>query len=149
MACDVISTGEEFDEFKYAAVDKAGSISNIATVRISLKSALVQNTPPTALDIDITAAEDTSIIGFFNASDIESPAKITFTLQNLTSHGELTLLNSEKGMFKYTPSPQFEGIDNFTYSAEVINSEPASHSLFTVDITIKCLERLNMTSCHT
>lgn len=104
-------------------MDKSGSISNIATVKINLKSALELNTPPEALDIEIAAAEDTSVIAFFNASDAESPGKLLFGLGRMPAHGELALLNGDRGMFKYTPLPQFEGIDNFTYTVKVIELE--------------------------
>jgi len=109
------------DSFTYQAVDQLGGISNTATVTITVTSV---NDAPVAADDSNSIAEDGKLIGasvLANDSDLhggapgENNTPLTAQLVNDVANGTLTL--NSNGTYTYTPDPDFNGTDSFTYQA--------------------------------
>ncbi|WDE12560.1 Ig-like domain-containing protein [Thalassomonas haliotis] len=98
------------DSFTYAIEDGRGGTAQ-ASVQITVNAV---NFPPLAQDDDITLDEDEVIIidVLLNDSDQDGDT-LTVTLDSLqTNHGELSLADNK---LSYTPTPDFNGIDSFSY----------------------------------
>ncbi len=117
------------DSFTYRAFDRDGSMafSNVATVTLTINGAPVagddaystnQNTPLTV--------PASGVLG--NDTDIEA-SPLTAAVVNMPGNGSLTL--NLDGSFTYTPNPNFNGTDSFTYAANdgAINSNFATVTL--------------------
>jgi large repetitive protein len=109
------------DSFTYTATDSLGGVSNTATVTITVTSV---NDAPVATDDSATVAEDGSLIGssvLANDDDShggapsENNTPLTATLVGDVSHGTLVLATD--GTYTYSPDPDFNGSDSFTYTA--------------------------------
>jgi VCBS repeat-containing protein len=98
------------DSFTYEVSDGKGGTA-IATATITV-SAL--NDPPIASDDDFAAEEDQSVGGnvLSNDTDIDGDA-LTAALLGGPANGTLTF--NADGTFTYTPDPDFNGTDSFTY----------------------------------
>jgi VCBS repeat-containing protein len=122
------------DSFTYRASDGT-TASNPATVTITVTAV---NDTPAAADDTYTTAEDTAltvsapgVLG--NDSDPDGDA-VTAVVSSPPSHGSLSL--NANGSFAYTPDPNFNGSDSFTYRASdgATASNPA-----TVTITVSAV----------
>jgi uncharacterized repeat protein (TIGR03803 family)/VCBS repeat-containing protein len=81
---------------------------------------ITMNAPPIASDDRYTISEDTALIVDWpgvlaNDSDAEGN-KLAAVLMTGPTHGTLSL--TPNGSFTYTPSPNYDGSDSFTYEAE-------------------------------
>ncbi len=97
--------------FTYLVSDGNGN-SDFATVTINVAE---QNDAPVAMDDMFTTDEDVAITGASvagNDSDVDGDM-LTFMLDTGPSNG--TLVFNNDGTFEYTPDPDFNGVDNFTY----------------------------------
>ncbi|WP_421658339.1 Ig-like domain-containing protein [Leptothermofonsia sp. ETS-13] len=113
----VPDAGATTDSFTYIARDSAGAPSNTATVNISVSSVL--NNPPNAVNDTIPAFdEDTSTSGnvLTNDTDVEDGRPAIAQLVSGPAHAATFTLNAD-GSFNYTPNPNFNGTDTFTYIA--------------------------------
>jgi VCBS repeat-containing protein len=98
-------------------------------------SAVVANRAPLAVDDNFSTDEDTQLTvaapGVLD-NDVDPDGDTpTAALASDVSHGTLTL-NSD-GLFDYTPDPNFNGLDSFTY---VANDGEADSNAATVTITV-------------
>ena len=106
------------DTFTYRVSDGA-SDSNDATVTITINPV---NDAPVATNDFYNTDEDTPLDVpargvLANDNDIDTPAaNITAVLVTGPSHAESFTLNTD-GSFSYTPAPNFNGADSFTYKA--------------------------------
>jgi VCBS repeat-containing protein len=119
------------DSFTYHANDGTAD-SNTATVTITVNAI---NDPPTASDDSYSISEDTPLNVaapgvLSNDSDPESDP-LTAVLVSDVANGSLTL--NADGSFDYTPNPNFNGVDSFTYTA---NDGTADSNTTTVTITV-------------
>ena len=119
------------DSFTYK-VDDGELESDVATVSITVDPA---NDPPTAendsYDVDEDAVLNVDAPGVLdNDEDIDGDT-LSAVLVEGPEHGELTL--NEDGSFSYTPEPNFNGTDSFTYRAADELTESAEA---TVTITV-------------
>lgn len=103
------------DSFAYLANDGVGG-SNLATVSLTV---LPVNDAPVAAPDSHTTDEDSplsvpasGILG--NDTDVDGDP-LTVTLGSAPVNGALTL--NPDGSFSYTPNPDFNGADSFTYTA--------------------------------
>ncbi len=118
------------DSFTFQAYDSK-STSNTATVSITVTSV---NDAPTAGDDSFSVNEDVALTVpvtsgvLVNDNDVEGTS-LTAVLQSNVANGVLTL--NSTGSFDYTPSPDFNGTDSFTYMANDgnLNSSPATVTL--------------------
>ncbi len=131
----VPNTGTTTDAFTYLARDSAGGASNTATVNISVSS--LPNTPPTAIDDLIPAFdEDTSTTGnvLLNDTDAEDTRPGVAELVTGPTQAATFTLNAD-GSFSYTPNPNFNGTDTFTYLARDSAGAPSNTATVTLSIT--------------
>ncbi len=122
------------DTFIYTISDGAGGTAQ-ATVSIET---LAVNDAPEAADDAFTLDEDTVLEGSVLADNgagadgdrDSAPDLLTVTLVDGPASGMLTL--NEDGSFLYTPDPDFEGADRFTYRL----SDGEGTDTATVDLTV-------------
>ena len=119
------------DSFTYVANDGLLD-SNVATVTLTVNAV---NDPPVADDDVYATDEDTPLNAaapgvLANDSDVDGDG-LTAVLVTDVGHGSLTL--NADGSFTYTPDPNFNGVDSFTY---VANDGLADSNVATVTITV-------------
>jgi hypothetical protein len=100
--------------------------SNLATVTITINPV---NDPPIALNSSITTNEDTPVVFPLQASDIDSPV-LTYVLVSNGAKGTITL---NGGLATYTPNPNANGSDSFTFK---VNDGQFDSGVATVVVTI-------------
>ncbi|MCH7556834.1 MAG: tandem-95 repeat protein [Planctomycetes bacterium] len=114
--------------------------SAAATVSIKLKpvndpptasyvGAKVQKNPPVAEDDNVTTEEDTPVPITLAGSDPDEDA-LTYTVVTSPSHGSLS---GTAPNVSYTPNPDFNGSDSFTFK---VSDETADSKSATVSITV-------------
>jgi VCBS repeat-containing protein len=119
------------DSFTYRTSD--GRLdSNVATVTITVNPV---NDPPVAANDSYSTAEDTpltvaapGVLG--NDTDVDGDS-LSAVLVSGPAHGTLTL--NSNGSFTYTPAPNYNGPDSFSYKA---NDGQADSNVATVSLTI-------------
>ncbi|MHA2333881.1 MAG: tandem-95 repeat protein [Candidatus Hodarchaeales archaeon] len=118
------------DSFTYVVND--GTVdSNIATVTITINSV---NDAPTAGDDSFTMDEDTILTTHVYNNDLDNDGDdLTMSLVSGPSNGVLTLGSGTFASFTYTPNPNFNGVDSFTY---VVNDGTVDSNEATVTITV-------------
>ena len=119
------------DSFTYHANDGTAD-SNVATVTITVNPL---NDAPVAVDDAYATDEDTPLNvaapGVLdNDSDVDGDP-LTAVLDTNVTNGALTL--NANGSFTYTPAPDFNGPDSFTYHA---NDGTADSNIATVTLTV-------------
>jgi PKD repeat protein len=113
------------DSFTFRAND--GTVeSNVATVAITVTPV---NDPPQANDQALSTPEDTPVPVTLTGSDVDGDL-LTFTVVSGPSHGQLT--GAAPGL-TYTPAPNFNGSDSFTFKA---GDGTADSNVATVTITV-------------
>src|SRR5205823_274949 len=120
------------DTFTYKASDGQAQ-SGVATVTITVTP--VNDAPVAANDDSYTTPEDTQLTVsapgvLANDRDVDGDA-LSSILVTGPIHGTLTL-NSD-GSFTYTPAPNFNGVDSFTYKA---TDGQAQSGIATATITV-------------
>jgi uncharacterized repeat protein (TIGR03803 family)/VCBS repeat-containing protein len=91
-----------------------------------------ENHVPVATSFALGATEDTAASGTLNASDADHDS-LTFSLVSNGSKGTATLTNAATGAFTYTPKPNANGSDSFTFK---VNDGKADSNVATVTVTI-------------
>jgi VCBS repeat-containing protein len=114
------------DSFTFNASDGTAA-SNVATVSITVTAV---NDAPVAADLAITTAEDAAKTGQVTATDVDGDA-LTFSLVSDPAHG--TVAFNPDGTFVYTPDPNYNGPDSFTFNA---SDGTAASNVATVSITV-------------
>ncbi len=115
------------DSFDYTITD--GEFQDTATVNITINAA---NDAPDTVEDNITVEED-SFITFdvlANDSDVDGD---TITLESFTLPTEGTLVQNPDGTFTYTPAPDFNGTDSFTYTVTDGTASRVENVNITVD----------------
>ena len=132
------------DQFSYTCRDEAGDTSNVATVSIDVKDG---NTPPTAVNDDISVDEDGSVTfsPLGNDFDLDSEPQLdgaAIRILHQAGHGE-AVANLD-GTITYTPDSNRCGADIFYYVVEDtgytdgggLAYDPASSNAAAVEVTI-------------
>jgi len=101
--------------------------SNIATVTLTVTEV---NDLPVAVDQSPVMDEDTGLPGTLSATDADNDP-LTYALGTAATHGS-ALVNTD-GSFTYTPSPNYNGFDSFTFT---VNDGRGGTDEGTVSITI-------------
>jgi VCBS repeat-containing protein len=98
------------DSFTYTAND--GTIdSQAATINLTVTPV---NDAPVAADDNVTTAEDTTVQGHVTAIDVDSD-HLSYSLVDGPQHGTVTF--NADGSFFYTPNPDYNGADSFTFKS--------------------------------
>ncbi|WDD99758.1 Ig-like domain-containing protein [Thalassomonas actiniarum] len=119
------------DSFIYAVEDGRGGMAQ-ANVQLTVTEV---NFPPLALDDDAALDEDETVIIDVLANDSDEDGDtLTVSLNSLqTDHGEVSLADN---MLSYTPDPDFNGIDSFSYFVDDGHNDSVSAI---VTLTIKAV----------
>jgi large repetitive protein len=112
------------DSFMYTIQDQFGALSNTGTVNITVMP--VVNIPPVGFSGSYTLLEDGSYAGTLSGSDANNDT-ITFSASTLPLHGSLSL--DASWSFIYTPSPDYNGSDSFTFYARDAQSSSAETTI--------------------
>jgi PKD repeat protein len=113
------------DSFTYRVSDGALD-SAVATVDITITAA---NDAPIADDKLVNTPEDTAVDITLTGSDVEGSA-LSFVVLGPLAHGTLTGTGATR---TYTPDPNFQGADSFTYR---VNDGTANSNVATVQIEV-------------
>ncbi|MFQ5648303.1 MAG: tandem-95 repeat protein [bacterium] len=122
------------DSLKYTIKDNLGASSNEATVTITVNPV---NDLPVALNDTVATPEDTQIVipVTANDSDVEGPLNFnTLTVTGAPANG-LTVVNSTTGEIDYTPNPDFNGQDFFTYTVQDGEGATSNEATVVVNVT--------------
>lgn len=123
------------DAFEYAASDgRAWSLPAPFTIGVRP----VADEGPKALDAAFSTAEDTPLDGQVRGYDPDGVYAVVYRLVTNGALGTAVFATASGGGFRYTPSPDANGTDRFTYRVETVHlgqvvavSDPA-----TVTVTI-------------
>ncbi|WP_462182869.1 Ig-like domain-containing protein [Pseudoalteromonas maricaloris] len=96
---------------------------------------LAVNAAPIANNMQQTVKEDGTTSFVANVSDIDGDT-ITVEVQSQPQHGQLSVQGK---VFNYTPLPQFNGTDTFTY---VVNDGTLTSTIATVTMTVTAVNDL-------
>jgi uncharacterized protein (DUF1800 family) len=99
------------DSFTYRIQDQDAATSNTATVQVNVSCG---TNPPIVSPMSFSGVEDTVLVGSLSGSDADGDI-IQYLLATGATHGTVTL--SQTGVFTYTPSQNFNGVDTFAYKA--------------------------------
>jgi hypothetical protein len=116
------------DSFIFKANDGIAD-SNIAAVSITVNPV---NDPPIARNGAVTTREDTAVNILLTASDVDGDP-LTYILVSAPAHGTLSGSGSNR---TYTPSPDYNGPDSFTYK---VNDGTVDSNVATVSITVNAV----------
>lgn len=117
------------DSFSYTLSD--GADTSTGTVYISVTPT---NDPPTAQDDSFPASEDSAVSGNVLDNDTDPDGDgLSAILKTDPSHGNL-VWNGD-GTFTYTPDPNFNGIDTFTYQAQDPGGALSEIKTVTINVT--------------
>jgi DNA/RNA endonuclease G (NUC1) len=97
------------DSFTYTVGDGHGGTAS-ATVSVTINPV---NDPPVASDGGATTDEDTSVAITLAAADVEGDA-LTFSVVSGPAHGSVSISGHTA---TYTPAPDYNGADSFTFKA--------------------------------
>jgi VCBS repeat-containing protein len=98
------------DSFTFRVSDGT-SVSVTSSVTIIVNSV---NDAPTVAASSITVIEDLAYVGQMSGSDVDSPS-ITFSLLVSPNKGIVSISNAATGAYTYTPFPNSNGADGFSF----------------------------------
>ncbi|MEH6395112.1 tandem-95 repeat protein [Pseudoalteromonas sp.] len=113
------------DSFSYTVKDSNGAVSNVATVTMTVEPV---NDAPVAQAQTLSLDEDASLLITLLATDIENDS-LTYRIDNDVTQGTLSQQSSDSWL--YTPTPDFNGSDSFTFIANdgALDSAPVNVNL--------------------
>ena len=114
------------DSFNFIASD--ASASDTATISITV---LPVNDAPVGVDLSFTTTDIVSYTGALGASDVENDS-ITFSILGSPEIGTVTLTDANTGVFSYSPMINYQGNDDFDFTA----SDGSLLDTATVSITV-------------
>ena len=96
----------------------AQSVANLSTDTANpstIYTASTTNSPPVANDASIITDEDTVFTGLLDGTDANSTDILKFTIISNGAKGNAVITDQNTGSFTYTPDPNKNGTDSFTY----------------------------------
>lgn len=88
---------------------------------------------PVAISQSLTTRENCTLRGILTAENSPEETTLTFTLETTPQHGIIKEFDTRTGGFAYTPHPDFNGADHFTFTA---SNETMNSSQATVSVTV-------------
>ena len=135
LAVTALQSGQTLtDTFTYTITDKDGDTST-ATVTITINGYTPPppNQVPVAVDDNVTLDEDVPYTGTLTGNDTPSPdGGNVWSKTTDPQHG--TVVVNPGGTFTYTPNPDYNGPDSFTYTITDANGDK---STATVTLTVR------------
>ena len=106
---------------RFFSIDTAGNAESVNSVFYAI------NTAPVAADANLSTVEDTPLNGQLSASDLQGDA-LVLSIVSAPGKGQLIITDAASGVFIYTPDPDAEGADSFTFKASDarFDSNPAT-----------------------
>lgn len=126
------------DSFTYTVVDNSGTLSNAATVTITITS--VPNIPPTANNDIAETSQDTAVNVPVLTNDVDLDGTLdpsTVVVTGLPANGTAAV-NAVSGAITYTPLAGILGVDSFTYT--VRDNKGDLSNIATVSVTVTNLK---------
>lgn len=129
--------GDEF--FRYRVTDGDSKVDTYLSFHVLAPGTPIPtpgeplNTAPVANPISFTQPEDQALAWGFSARDAENDA-VTYRIIQDPLHGKLTL-GPKAWDFKYTPDPNYNGNDSFTFAAVDSNGAQGAEAKFSIRIT--------------
>ena len=122
------------DSFAYTVKDADGTLSNIASVAISITS--VNDAPIAADDAASTSLDQPVVIDVAdNDSDIDGTLDFSsVAVVSSPSNGTITSIDGTTGAIHYSPAGGYEGSDSFSY--EIKDENGLASNAATVSITV-------------
>ncbi len=97
------------DSFTYTVSDGTETITKTANITVASVNDL-----PVSKDSIITATEDTIVSGKLEAATDVDGDTLTYALATAATNGKVVI--GKDGSYTYTPNPNFNGKDSFTYT---------------------------------
>jgi len=122
------------DTFTYTVEDDSGSVSNAATVTVTVSSV---NDPPVAVNDAANTSEEVAVVIDVLSNDSDSDGVLVPSSVLVTSgpgNGS-TGVNTTTGAVTYTPTAQYNGIDTFTYTVEDDSGSVSNAATVTVTVS--------------
>ena len=116
------------DTFTYTASSTNGT-SQPATVAITVNPI---NDAPVALDINESTPEDNPLSSNLQGNDIDGDA-LTYAIATQPANGMLVLDDPSTGAYTYTPAPNYNGMDSFTFT---VSDGTLDSNTATVSVTV-------------
>ncbi|MDD3695981.1 MAG: Ig-like domain-containing protein, partial [Lentisphaeria bacterium] len=122
--------GEKWTISAYSVTTPYGKTDEVLSAEATVKTIIVSNTAPTADELAIVTDEDCDSEPVKLAgNDDDEDDKLTYEITVLPEHGTVVLTDDK---VVYTPDPDYNGLDSFTYSV----SDGDESTEATVSITI-------------
>jgi len=106
-----------------------GNLTSTANVAVTISAV---NDAPVATNSSVTTAEDSPISAVLQGSDVDSTS-LQFSIINQAVFGTVVINNSATGAFTYTPNPNANGVDRFSF--RVSDGVAANSASVTVTVT--------------
>jgi hypothetical protein len=116
------------DTFTFTATAN-GFESNVATFTVTI---VPVNDAPVASTGTLTTDEDVATSGTLVADDVDV-TPVTYVIVSGPTQGTVSLMDASAGTYVYTPNPNVNGADSFTFKA---NDGAADSNVATVTVTI-------------
>ncbi|MEW6057878.1 MAG: DUF2341 domain-containing protein [Bdellovibrionota bacterium] len=98
--------------------------------------------PPVAVGSVVTVLEDDLLTGVLTATDANGDA-LTFSIVTNPTKGTVMITNASTGAFQYSPNPNVNGADSFTFKAR---DALADSNVATVSISVTSVEDIPIAS---
>jgi VCBS repeat-containing protein len=119
------------DQFVYKANDgKLDSEEQTVTIEVE-----AVNDAPVAEAGTLKVTEDNQAEGKLTGTDVEN-SELTYTIVDNGKKGTVTITDQKTGAYTYTPNPNENGKDSFTY---MVNDGTADSEVATVEVTIQAV----------
>ncbi|WP_019602070.1 tandem-95 repeat protein [Teredinibacter turnerae] len=121
------------DTFTYTVADNAGTVSNTATVTLTVDPV---NDAPKAADDNFTilAASASDLVVLENDADIDGSLDAA-SITVVAAPAQGTLTNNNDGTLRYTPSAGIAPLDGDSFSYTVLDNDGESSNTATVTLT--------------
>ncbi len=120
------------DSFTFRTRDANNAVSNVATVTVNIHP---PNEAPLAQNGQLAVTEDLAVNGTLTASDPDGHS-LTFRLIQAPSNGTVAITDPVSGAYTYTPHPNANGNDSFSFAAD---DWLFSSNIATMSITIQAV----------
>ncbi len=117
------------DSFTFKANDGALD-SNIGTMAVVIAAV---NDAPVSQSFSVLQLEDTAVVDKLLATDVDGDA-LTYSIVSGPSKGSVAITNASTGNFTYTPNPDTNGTDSFSYKTND-GKVDSNTAVVTVNIT--------------
>ncbi|MEM1096402.1 MAG: Ig-like domain-containing protein, partial [Bacteroidota bacterium] len=125
------------DSFRYLLRDPNGGVSNVATVRITVRSVIVGNTPPVAVNDEAETLEGSAVVISVLANDSDQDGTLDANTVAIAADAANGTTAVSEGAVTYTPNAGFSGTDTFQYT--VRDDDGAVSNAATVTVTVNAL----------